>query len=281
MPRKKNPDNNYFNQAVEDAVCVYLSSDNQREKENAFKLIYPAICKIAEVWFNKLKISYYDTDAIDMQMDCVAHIVEKMHMFECGKGTKSFSYFTVMAKFYYMIHNDRNYKYFKRYTPMSYMAITFDKPNTDARDEKAKEAKLLLEAFTMYLELNMQKILPNKNHKPVGVYLIDLFNNFEKVEDVNRRKIVNQMASVDGMPQRAQITKIMNNLTAQFNLFKKQWMNGNTSLNFIEKTELTTEEKIIVKENFKQNSIKVGIARMAKQFGISEPALREYINSLI
>jgi hypothetical protein len=161
------------------------------------------------------------------------------------------------------------------------MAITFDKPNTDARDEKAKEAKLLLEAFTMYLELNMQKILPNKNHKPVGVYLIDLFNNFEKVEDVNRRKIVNQMASVDGMPQRAQITKIMNNLTAQFNLFKKQWMNGNTSLNFIEKTELTTEEKIIVKENFKQNSIKVGIARMAKQFGISEPALREYINSLI
>jgi hypothetical protein len=281
MPRKKNPDNNYFNQAVEDAVCVYLSSDNQREKENAFKLIYPAICKIAEVWFNKLKISYYDTDAIDMQMDCVAHIVEKMHMFECGKGTKSFSYFTVMAKFYYMIHNDRNYKYFKRYTPMSYMAITFDKPNTDARDEKAKEAKLLLEAFTMYLELNMQKILPNKNHKPVGVYLIDLFNNFEKVEDVNRRKIVNQMASVDGMPQRAQITKIMNNLTAQFNLFKKQWMNGNTSLNFIEKTELTREEKIIVKENFKQNSIKVGIARMAKQFGISEPALREYINSLI
>jgi hypothetical protein len=281
MPRKKNPDNNYFNQAVEDAVCVYLSSDNQREKENAFKLIYPAICKIAEVWFNKLKISYYDTDAIDMQMDCVAHIVEKMHMFECGKGTKSFSYFTVMAKFYYMIHNDRNYKYFKRYTPMSYMAITFDKPNTDARDEKAKEAKLLLEAFTMYLELNMQKILPNKNHKPVGVYLIDLFNNFEKVEDVNRRKIVNQMASVDGMPQRAQITKIMNNLTAQFNLFKKQWMNGNTSLNFIEKTELTTEEKIIVKENFKQNSIKVGITRMAKQFGISEPALREYISTII
>ena len=281
MPRKKNPDNNYFNQSVEDAVCVYLKSDNQREKETAFRIIYPALCKISEVWHNKLKVSYHDTDSIDMQMDCVAHIVEKMHMFECGKGTKAFSYFTVMAKFYYMIHNDRNYKYFKRYTPMSYMSVTFDRPNTDERDERAKEAKLLLEAFTMYLELNIEKILSNKNHKPVGVYLIDLFNNFEKVEDINRRKIVNQMASVDGMPQRAQITKIMNNLTAQFNLFKKQWMDGNTSLNFIEKTELTREEKIIVKENFKQNSIKVGITRMAKQFGISEPALREYINSLI
>ncbi len=281
MPRKKNPDNNYFNQAVEDAVCVYLNSDNQREKETAFRIMYPALCKIAEVWHNKLKVSYHDTDSIDMQMDCVAHIVEKMHMFECGKGTKAFSYFTVMAKFYYMIHNNRNYKYFQRYTPISCMSVTFDTPNTDARDEKAKESKMLLEAFTMYLELNIEQIIPKERYRPVGTYLIDLLNNFEKVEDINRRKIVNQMASVDGMPPRAQITKVMNYLTSQFNLFKTQWMDGNTSLNFIEKTQLTREEQIIIKENFKQNSIKLGITRLAKEFGISEPILREYINTLI
>jgi hypothetical protein len=281
MPRKKNPDNNYFNQAVEDAVCVYLNSDNQREKENAFKLIYPAICKIAEVWFNKLKISYYDTDSIDMQMDCVAHIVEKMHMFECGKGTKSFSYFTVMAKFYYMIHNDRNYKYFKRYTPMSYMAITFDKPNTDARDEKAKEAKMLLEAFTLYLELNLEQIIPKERYRNVGTYLIDLLNNFEKVEDINRRKIVNQMAAVDGMPTRHNITKIMNNLTAQFNLFRKQWMDGNTSLNYIEKTTLSREEKLLIKKTFKKDTVMLGVTKLAKELGVTEPVLREYINTLI
>jgi hypothetical protein len=281
MPRKKNPNNNYFNQTVEDAVCVYLNSDNQREKENAFKLIYPALCKIAEVWFNKLKISYYDTDSIDMQMDCVAHIVEKMHMFECGKGTKSFSYFTVMAKFYYMIHNDRNYKYYKKYTPMSYMSVTFDKPNSDERDAKSKEAKILLEAFTMYLELNLDRILPKPKYRIVGTYLVDLLNNFERVEEINRRKIVNQMAAVDGMPSRHHITKIMNDLTAQFNLFRKQWMTGNTSLNFIEKTSLTKEEKMIVKENYKSTSVKCGITRLAKQFGVTEPVLREYISTII
>lgn len=281
MPRKKNPDNNYFNQAVEDAVCVYLNSDNQRERETAFRIIYPALCKIAEVWFNKLKVSYMDTDAIDMQMDCVAHIVEKMHMFECGKGTKSFSYFTVMAKFYYMIHNNRNYTHVKRYIPISYMSVEFDRPNTDVRDEKAKEAKLLLEAFTMYLELNLDKILPKEKYRIVGTYLIDLLNNFERVEDINRRKMVNEMAAVDGMPSRHHITKIMNDLTSQFNLFKKQWDSGDTSLNFIEKTVLTREEQMIIKQSFKQNSIKLGITRLAKQFGVTEPVLREYINSLI
>ena len=262
-------------------MCVYLNSTDQRERETAFKIIYPALQKIAEVWFNKLKISYTDTDSIDMQMDCIAHIVEKMHMFECGKGTKAFSYFTVMAKFYYMIHNDKNYKYFKKYIPMSYMSLTFDKPNTDERDKQSREAKLLLEAFTMYLELNIEKILPKERFRPVGVYLIDLLNNFEKVEDINRRKIVNKMAAVDGMPTRSQITKIMNDLTAQFNLFRKQWLNGNTSLNFIEKTQLTKEEKIIVKENFKQSSVKMGITRLAKQFGVTEPVLREYISTII
>jgi hypothetical protein len=281
MPRKRNPDNNYFNSDVENAVCVYLNSDNQREKENAFRIIYPALQKIAEVWHNKLKVSYHDTDSIDMQMDCIAHIVEKMHMFECGKGTKAFSYITVMAKFYYMIHNNKNYKYFQRYTPMSCMSVTFDTPNTDARDEKANESKMLLEAFTMYLELNIEKIIPKARYRIVGTYLIDLLNNFETFGELNRRKMVNEMAAVKGMPTRHNITKIMNNLTAQFNLFRKQWMDGNTSLNYIEKTTLSREEKLLIKKTFKKDTVMLGVTKLAKELGVTEPVLREYINTLI
>jgi hypothetical protein len=281
MPRKKNPDNNYFNQAVEDAVCVYLNSTNQREKENAFRIMYPALQKIAEVWHNKLKISYHDTDSIDMQMNCVAHIVEKMHMFNCGTGTKAFSYFSVMAKFFYMIENNKNYKYFQRYTPMSYMAVTFDTPNTDVRDEKARESKMLLEAFIMYLELNIERIIPKERYRPVGTYLIEFLNNFEKVEDINRRKMVNEMATAKGMPSRNHITKIMNNLTAQFNLFRKQWISGNTSLNYIEKTTLSREEKMLIKKTFKKDTVMLGVTKLAKELGVTEPVLREYINTLI
>jgi hypothetical protein len=243
--------------------------------------MYPALQKIAEVWHNKLKVSYHDTDSIDMQMDCVAHIVEKMHMFNCGTGTKAFSYFTVMAKFFYMIENNKNYKYFQRYTPMSYMAVTFDTPNTDARDTRANESKLLLEAFTMYLELNIEKILPKEKYRVVGTYLIDLMKNFETFGELNRRKMVNQMAAVNGMPTRNHITKIMNDLTAQFNVFKKQWMSGNNSLNYIQKTVLTKEEQMLIKQKFKKDTIMLGVTKMAKDFGVTEPVLREYINSLI
>ena len=140
---------------------------------------------------------------------------------------------------------------------------------------------MLLEAFTMYLELNIEKIMPKAKYRKVGTYIIDLLNNFETIENINRRKIVNEMAVVDGMPTRHFITKLMNNLTGQFNLFKQQWMDGNTSLNFIEKTSLTKEEKMIVKETFKEGSVKLGITRLAKEFGVTEPVLREYISTII
>lgn len=279
MPKKKNPNNNYFNQDVEDAVCVYLNSDDDREREKAFRLIYPALNKIAEVWFNKLKISYIETDMEDMMAECVAHIVEKMHMFECGKGTKAFSYFTVMAKFYYMIHNQRNYKYFQRYTPISYMSVQFDRPNSDERDDRAKESKALLEAFILYLELNLEQIIPNKKHRPVGTYLIDFMNNFETVEDINRRKMVNTMASVDGMPARNIITKIMNDITAQFNVFKRRWESGDTSLNYIDKTVLTDKEKELIDTTLDVGSVQFGITRLAKKIGVSEVTLRTYIRN--
>lgn len=279
MPKKKNPNNNYFNQDVEDAVCVYLNSDNQRERETAFRIIYPALNKIAEVWFNKLKVSYMDTDMQDMMAECVAHIVEKMHMFECGKGTKAFSYFTVMAKFYYMLNNQKNYKYFQRTIPISYMSVTFDRPNQDVRDEKAKESKELFEAFILYLELNLEQIILNKKHRPVGTYLIDFMNNFETFGDINRRKMVNTMASVDGMPARNIITKVMNDITAQFNVFKRRWQSGDTSLNFIDKNILTKEEKELIDSTLDVGTVQFGITRLAKRIGVSEATLRNYIRN--
>jgi hypothetical protein len=83
------------------------------------------------------------------------------------------------------------------------------------------------------------------------------------------------------MPTRNHITKLMNNITAQFNLFKKQWMDGNTSLNFIEKNSLTREEKMLIKQRFKKDTVMLGVTKLAKELGVTEPVLREYISTLI
>lgn len=280
MPRKKNPNNNYFNPEVEQAVCDYLASEDDRERNKLFKIIYPAFSKIAEVMYHKVKFSYSDDDIEDVMAGCVAHMIEKMHMFQCGRGTKAFSYFTVMAKYYYILLSNKNYKHFKRYIPMSNFDDKFDRPNSDERDAKALEAASLLEAFTDYLELNVNQIIPNKNHRMVGITLVDILKNFENLEHINRRKIVNQMGDIQGMPARPTITKVMNDITAQYNLFKERWDSGDTSMEFIEKTKLTKEEMDYIKTEYQAYSKSVGAAKLAKKFGVQEKVVRTYLNPI-
>ena len=49
MGRKKNPNKNYFDEKVEQAIAEYNIATTQLERDKLFVIIYPAISKIAEV----------------------------------------------------------------------------------------------------------------------------------------------------------------------------------------------------------------------------------------
>jgi hypothetical protein len=281
MPRKRNPDNNYFNSDVENAVCVYLNSDNQKERETAFRIIYPALCKISEVWFNKLKVSYMDTDAIDMQMDCVAHIVEKMHMFNCKKGTKAFSYFTVMAKFYYMIHSNRNYNHIKRYIPMSEMGEQWDVLNNDADDISKSETAKLYYGFLSYCEYNFDAIFIPR-FKPFARGVLDTLSNFEHIEEFKKKTILRSMykrAKIENEYGKSIITKVINVMSSHLTLFSKRWKTGDESLELCVKNHLTQAEKEIIKNTIVPGINNNGTTKLAKEFGVDVNVVMDYLKS--
>jgi len=159
MPRKKNPNNQYFNQEVEDAVCAYLNSTDDNERNKLFKIIYPALCKIAQVWYHKVKFSYSDDDMEDVMANCVAWLVEKMPMFKCGMGTKAYSYYSVTARFYYIQLANKNYRYFQKFIPLSEMTSNWDVQNEDAIKERQDENAALYYAFLEYLLLIEKRYL--------------------------------------------------------------------------------------------------------------------------
>ena len=284
MPRKKKPENNYFNSEVEAAVCEYINSDNQLTREKAFAVVYPAFSKIAEVMANKMNLSYYDTTREDLMADAVAFMVEKMDKFDCSAGKKAFSYFTVVCKHYLIFKNNSNHKYFRRYNPISEMEEGFDVVNEDIqRDFEKKEAAQLLEAFTNYIELNFNHIFTDFG-KEFGHLVLEKLKNWEDIEDITRTKIfadIHQNSSYS----RDKITKLMNHIQAHFNLFKKRWDTGNPSLEFIEKNSLTREEKEYVRlhykpiRNNKRNS--TGTVSLARKFGVQEYVIREYVKTFI
>ena len=281
MPKKKTV-NNYFDDKVESAVCTYLNADTQKEREAAFSLIYPALCKIAEVWYHKTKFTYSDDDIQDVMADCVAWLVEKMPMFKCGRGTKAFSYYTVTARFFYIQLANKNYKYFQKFIPLSQMTENWDVENEDRIKERQKNNADLYYAFLDYLAINYDKVF-TKPFQKFGYPLLDMLSNFETIEEINRRKILNELhGKISDKPKdRVYITKLMTKLSAQFTLFKIRWESGNNSLDYIQKNTLTLEEKQYIKENVKIGKQNGGVRSIARKLGVDTELVQQYTKSIL
>ena len=278
MPRKKNPNNNYFNQDVENAVCAYLSTDNQFEKEKHFRIIYPALCKIAEVWYNKLKFSQSDDSREDDMAGCVAWLVEKMDKFKCGQGTKAFSYYTVTAKFYYMQLSNRNYKYFKKYTPISDMGENWDIENSDKDDERKAISAALLHRFIEYCYYNMDNMFPSKL-KPYAKIILDTISKYEEIEDFRNRKVLQFIYKSGGITEtkKTYINKTINIMISHLTLFKPRFFSGDDSLEFCRKDYLTDEEIQIIKDTIIVGRKNNGTVALARKFGVDIKLISDVI----
>ena len=99
MPRKKKS-KQYFTLDTEEAIIAYNKSTSQRERNDLYKtrIQYP-FEKLAENILNTFKFSYFDVSKEDVQMEVISNLIEKIHMFQEGKG-KAFSYFSIVAKNY-------------------------------------------------------------------------------------------------------------------------------------------------------------------------------------
>lgn len=280
MPRKKNPNNNYFNQEVEDAVCAYLHSDNQSEREKHFRIIYPALCKIAEVWYHKVKFSQSDDDMEDVMANCVAWLVEKMPMFKCGMGTKAFSYYTVTAKFYYMQLSNKNYSYFKKNVPLSSMTYNWDVENSDRDDERKRDAARLLNRFIAYCNHNFEMMFPVKL-RPYARAVLNTASNFEEIDDYRNRKILQLIYKNGNIAERQKtfVNKAINIMVAHLTLFKERFYDGDESLDMCIKNHLTEDEKRIVRENVIVGRKNNGTVAFARKFGVDVSVVTEYLKS--
>ena len=116
MPRKKSKGRMYFDMDVQNAIIEYNSLDsneNSVERSNLYaKEIHPAFDKLAENIINTFKFTYFDYGFEDIKHEVVAFMVMNIHKYDHTKGSKAFSYFSIVAKNYLILHNNNNYLLF-------------------------------------------------------------------------------------------------------------------------------------------------------------------------
>ena len=226
MPRKKKS-KVYFGKDVQDAIIRYNLSEDYGEKNKIYEMeIHKAFDKLAENIINTFKFTYFDYGFEDIKHETVAFMVMNMHKYDHTKGSKAFSYFSVVAKNYLILHNNNNYKKLKTHDKMDVL----DKHRGKDSNWESDYVTLTNEII-QYFDLNLNTIFKKDRDLRIGYAIIDLMKQREDIENFNKKAIyilIREMTDVET----THITSVVNTLKKHYKkLLDKYYTNGSILFN--------------------------------------------------
>ena len=210
ITKKKKP-KVYFGQEVQDAIIEYNSTEKSSEKNIIYgKRIHAAFDKLAENIINTFKFTYFDDPFQDVKHEVVAFMVMNMHKYDHTKGSKAFSYFSVVAKNYLILHNNNNYKKLKTHDGMDVLDRHRGKDSNYESDFVT-----LTNEIIEYFDSNMNTIFKKNRDLRIGYAIIDLMKQRDDIENFNKKAIyilIREMTDVET----AHITSVVNVLKKHY-----------------------------------------------------------------
>ena len=102
----------YFTPDVDAAIQEYLIAPSQEKRDDIYKnRIHYAFYKLAENLIHTFKIYYTEVESLeDLKHEVVCFFLEKLDYWKPEKGSKAFSYFSIVGKNYLILYNNNNYK---------------------------------------------------------------------------------------------------------------------------------------------------------------------------
>ena len=188
MPRKKKS-KVYFTMDTEQAIIEYNKTTDQRTRNKLYsERIQYAFEKLAENILNTFKFSYFDVSKEDVQMEVVSTLIEKIHMFQEGKG-KAFSYFSIVAKNHLILKNNGNYKRFKKTALLSEMPETWNPENDFKEVEFGEELNEFKELMLKYWDQNLTRVFTKKRDIQIADAVLELFRRSQHIENFNKKHL--------------------------------------------------------------------------------------------
>ena len=228
MPKKKAKRKVYFGKEVQDAIIEYNSSTDHEERNLIYQhRIHKAFDKLAENIINTFKFTYFDYGFEDIKHEVVAFMVMNMHKYDHTKGSKAFSYFSVVAKNYLILHNNNNYKKLKTHDKMDVL----DRHRAGDHNYES-DFVTLTEEIVEYFDKNMNTIFKKDRDLRIGYAIVDLMKQRDDIENFNKKAIyilIREMTDVET----AHITSVVNVLKKHYKkLINVYHKNGTIVHNF-------------------------------------------------
>ena len=213
---RKRTKKRYFTEDTELAIAEYLASNNQAERDKIYNTrIHYAFYKLAENLIHTFKFYYTEVDNLeDLKHEVICFLLEKLDYFKPEKGSKAFSYFSIVGKNYLILYNNNNYKKKK---------ITTDVMDADedegvirqlGRPERKQELKDFIDYFTEYIDKYIFTLFKKDKDRRVADAINILFKRRENLEIFNKKALyiyIREITNVD-TPVITKVTKILKKL---------------------------------------------------------------------
>ena len=214
VPKKKKTKRKvYFGMEVQDAIVRYNDTENAALKNKIYQEeIHKAFDKLCENIINTFKFEYFDDVFMDVKNETVAFLVMNMHKYDHTKGSKAFSYFSVVAKNYLIFHNNTNYKKYKQNVDIKVL----NNYDVNPQDTVDKNNSALLENLIDYFERNLPTLFKKKQDIDIAYAVLELLKKREEIENFNKKALyilIREMTDVDT----ASITSVIN-------IFKRKYV---------------------------------------------------------
>ena len=207
--RKKKTKNYYFHQGTEKAIIRYNKTDDPVLKNIIYnEHIAAAFDKLAENIIHTFKFYYFDVSSEEVKHEVVSFMVMNMHKFKEGKG-KAFSYFSIVAKNYLILHNNKNYKMGKIHSQMDVLDYKRNLMGENTMSETAEKSVLFVDELHRFWDANLSNIFRRDKDIRVADSVLHIFRIKDNIENFNKKALYILIREMTGSNTQ-HITRIIN-----------------------------------------------------------------------
>ena len=187
MGRKRK--NYYFTDVTEKAIIRY----NKEERPTMRNRIYNdhiknAFDKLCENIIHTFKFYYFDVSSEEVKNEVVSFLVMNMHKYTAGKG-KAFSYFSIVAKNYLILHNNNNYKKMKTHDKIDVMDWDRSIQTEISQQNTNQEFNEFVQQMLEYWDNNINVIFRRQKDVRVADAVLHIFRIKGNIENFNKKAL--------------------------------------------------------------------------------------------
>ena len=224
--RKKRTKNYYFTKVHEDAIIAYSNTECIRERTELYvKWIQPAFNEMVD----KIVFTYKFTNLPNCDVlrdECKIWLMTILDKYDPSKGSKAFSYFSVITKNWFIHKVKKQQKRNKREVDYDTISKKFEEEFLATHDSYITQREQDEFWKLFYNELKSWDVSTMKeNDLKVYKAITILFESKDDIEIFNKKAIYLYLREITGLNTK-QVVSSLNKFRVLYRGFKKDWENG-------------------------------------------------------